>query len=69
MILILLFNGNLEKERLDFNSPVTVRDCWAYGETHREAIATHVWDIEGDRMKMGWYLNDGRGTLQGFYCE
>ena len=37
-------------------------------EEHREAIATHYW-IKKDIMKSGWYLNDGRGTIQGFICS
>ncbi len=38
-----------------------------YADDHREAIATYK--EFNDSMKNGWYLNDGRGTVQGFICE
>jgi hypothetical protein len=38
-----------------------------YGDEHREVIATYK-EFK-DSMKNGWYLNDGRGTIQGFMCE
>ena len=67
-ILILLFNGTLIKEKLEFERPVSYVECMKIAEDHREAIATHQW-IFRDIMKSGWYLNDGRGTIQGFICE
>ena len=43
-------------------------ECMTFSEKYRDAIATHKW-FEGDeKMKSGYYLNDGRGTLQGFIC-
>ena len=63
VILILLFNGSIEKQVLKFSSPTN--DCFGWGQAHIEAIATYV----GPGAKQGWYLNDGRGTIQGFYCE
>ena len=75
MILILLFNGTVEKQILHFDPPIDVMDCLALGNTYREAMATHSWgDQHGaptfkfDGMRQGWYLNDGRGTIQGHYC-
>ena len=51
-------------------------DCWSFGNTYYEVMSTHRWgDQEGapnfsiDYMRQGWYLNDGRGTIQGHYCE
>jgi len=38
-----------------------------YGDEHREEIATYK-EFD-DPNKNGWYLNDGRGTIQGFICE
>ena len=67
IILILLFDGTLIQEKLDFAKPVETHECSMYAEEHREAIATYK-EFE-DIMKNGWYLNDGRGTVQGFICE
>ena len=76
VILILLFNGTVVKNRLYFNPPVDVMDCLALGDVYREIFSTHSWgDQHGapnfsiDYMGQGWYLNDGRGTIQGIYCE
>jgi len=63
ILLVLLFDGTLIEERLKFSSPTN--DCFGWGQAHVEAIATYV----GPGAKQGWYLNDGRGTVQGFYCE
>ena len=67
VILILLFDGTLVKERLDFLKPVEVHECLMYADEHREAIATYK-EFD-DAQKNGYYLNDGRGTIQGFICE
>ena len=76
MILILLFDGNIEKQRLEFNPPIDVMDCLALGDAYREVVSTYSWgeqngapDFRFDGMKQGWYLNDERGTIQGHYCE
>ena len=76
VILILLFDGTLVKDRIDFSSSINLVDCWKVGEAYREIFATHSWgDQQGapdfilDAMRQGWYLNDGRGTIQGIYCE
>jgi len=67
IILILLFDGTLVKEKLNFSKPVEVHECLMYADEHREAISTYK-EFE-DSLKNGWYLNDGRGTVQGFICE
>ena len=67
IILILLFDGTLVKEPLEFEKPVTVADCLMFADDHREAIATYK-EFE-DAMKNGYYLNDGRGTWQGVLCQ
>jgi len=76
VILILLFNGTVVKNRLYFNPAVDVMDCLALGDAYREVMSTHTWgsqrgapDFSIDAMQQGWYLNDGRGTIQGIYCE
>ena len=75
MILILLFNGTIEKQVLHFNPPIDVMDCLALGDSYREVMATHSWGEQFDppifkfnAMRQGWYLNDGKGTIQGHYC-
>ena len=65
VILILLFNGTVVRDRLNFNPSVTVLDCLAVGDAYREALSTY----HGPGEDQGWYLNDGRGTIQGIYCE
>ena len=67
IVLILLFDGTLVKEKLYFAKQVTFLECLEFSEKHREEIATHFW--VKDVMKSGYYLNDGRGTVQGFICE
>ena len=76
ILLVLLFDGTVEKQILHFNPPIDVIDCWAFGNAYRELMSIHRWgDQEGapdfrfDAMRQGWYLNDGRGTIQGHYCE
>ena len=67
VILILLFDGTLLKESYELTRPMEVYECLLFAEDHREAIATYK-KFE-DAMKNGWYLNDNRGTVQGFICE
>ena len=44
-----------------------VHECLMFADDHREVIATYK-EFE-DSVKNGFYLNDGRGTVQGFICE
>ena len=67
VILILLFNGEIVKEKLYFAKSVTALECLEFADQHMEEIATHIW--VKDVMKSGYYLNDNRGTVQGFICE
>tara|TARA_R110000765_G_scaffold316112_1_gene408563 strand:+ start:898 stop:1143 length:246 start_codon:yes stop_codon:yes gene_type:complete len=76
VIIILLFNGTIVKDHISFNSPIDLMDCLALGDAYREVVSTYSWgeqngapDFRYDAMKQGWYLNDGRGTVQGHYCE
>ena len=66
IILILLFDGTLIKETLEFTKPVDVHECLMFADDHRESIATNK---DNNDVTSGWYLNDGRGTVQGFICE
>ena len=67
IILILLFNGEIVEEKLQFEKQMTVLECLEFADKHKEEIATHIW--VKDVMKSGYYLNDKRGTVQGFICE
>tara|TARA_R100000458_G_C8062886_1_gene105038 strand:+ start:274 stop:492 length:219 start_codon:yes stop_codon:yes gene_type:complete len=67
IILVLLFDGTLLKEQYNLGRPMEVHECLMYAEDHREAIATYR-EFD-DAFKNGYYLNDGRGTIQGFICE
>ena len=66
IILILLFDGTLIKETLEFTKPVEVHECLMFAYDHREAIAVYK---DNDDLTSGLYLKDGRGTIQGFICE
>jgi hypothetical protein len=63
ILLLLSFEGEVIKEKLEFTRPMNVYDCMDFGNEHREQIATY----NGD--KNAWFLNDGSGTFQGFICE
>ena len=67
IILVLLFDGTLLKEEYELSRPMEVHECLMYADDHRETIATYK-EFD-DSMKNGYYLNDGRGTIQGFICE
>ena len=76
VILILLFNGDIFYHKINFNPPIDLMDCLALGDAYREAMATYSWGeqygaptFEFDGMRQGWYLNDGRGTVQGHFCN
>jgi len=44
-----------------------VHECLMFADNYREVIATYK-EFD-DSMRNGHYLNDGRGTVQGFICE
>ena len=67
VVLILLFNGELITERISY--PMSV-GCFDAGEAHIETIASYKdKGLTGDPKDQGWYLHDGRGTVQGLYCD
>ena len=65
IILILLFDGTLLKESYELSRPMNVHECIMFGNDHREVISIY----KNNGMNQGWYLNNGRGTVQGFICE
>jgi hypothetical protein len=67
IILILLFDGTLIQEKYELTRPMEVHECLLFGDDHREAISTYK-EFE-NASKNGWYLNNGRGTIQGHICE
>ena len=76
VILILLFNGDVFYQQINFSPPIDLMDCLALGDAYREAMTTHSWgDPLGppgfgfDHSRNGWYLNDGTGTIQGYHCS
>tara|TARA_R110002020_G_scaffold8679_1_gene35298 strand:+ start:1153 stop:1398 length:246 start_codon:yes stop_codon:yes gene_type:complete len=76
VIIILLFNGTIAKDTISFNPSIDITECSALANAYREIFSSHRWgdqrgapDFTMDYMRHGWYLNDGRGTIQGYYCE
>ncbi len=67
VLLLLQFDGTLFKEILEFSRPMTLMECLNFGDAHREAISTYVFE-EGDKIINAWFLNNGSGTWQGFIC-
>jgi hypothetical protein len=66
VLLILLFDGELITERISY--PMSLR-CFDAGQAHIETIASYKeLGLTGEAKDQGWYLHDGRGTVQGFYC-
>ena len=62
VLLLLTFEGEVVKEKLEFTRPMNALECMDYGSDHREQISTY------DDKRNTWILNDGRGTFQGFIC-
>ncbi len=62
-----MFNGTLVQEEIHFEKQITVLECLEFAYKHRKEIATHFW--MKDVMKSGYYLNNGKGTIQGFICN
>ena len=67
IILVLLFDGTLVQEKYELGREMPVSECLQYGDDHREAIAEYK-EFQNN-LKNGWYLKDGRGTIQGHMCE
>ena len=69
IILVLLFDGTLIQERYDLAREMSVYECLAFGDDHKRGYRRisnrHLMII----IKNGWYLKDGRGTVQGHMCE
>ena len=57
VILILLFDGTLIQERLDFTRPMEVHECLMFADDHRETISKYV------ETKAGYNFNNGLISL------
>tara|TARA_B100000029_G_scaffold461159_1_gene492723 strand:+ start:608 stop:841 length:234 start_codon:yes stop_codon:yes gene_type:complete len=62
VLLLLQLDGTLIKDVLEFTRQMTLMECLAFGDAHREAIATYSEKVNA------WFLNDGSGTWQGHEC-
>ena len=60
IILIILFDGTLVKNKFELPIAMSVHECLDFSEKYRETIA-----IYRDNR---YYLKNGKGTLQGFIC-
>jgi hypothetical protein len=67
LVMLILQDGKLVKEILEFVRPVTLWECLQYGDAHREGVATYVFE-EGGKVLNAWFMNDGSGTWQGYQC-
>ena len=67
VLLVLLFDGTLLHEKVILPAETTTHHCLNYGRMHVESITTYK-QFE-DNNRNGHYLNDKRGTIQGYYCE
>ena len=60
IVLIVLFNGELLKQKFELPIAMTAHECLEFADKYRETIATF--------KNNHYYLNDNRGTIQGFIC-
>ena len=67
LVMLILQDGKLVKEILEFVRPVTLWECLEYGDAHREAVATYVYE-EGGKVLNAWFMNNGSGTWTGYTC-
>ena len=62
VLIILLFSyGELSLPSFPFEG--TVHECFAYGDQLRIELATY------DDERNVWFLKNGTGTWQGYYCN
>lgn len=64
-LLLLLFNGTMIQATLPTIFKTLV-ECSNHADTWRESNSSHSFD---DPRGQGWYLDNGKGTMQGYYCE
>ena len=62
-----IIRRNSRPRKYELTREMPVSECLQYGDDHREAIAEYK-EFK-DVLKNGWYLKDGRGTIQGHMCE
>jgi len=78
-LIVLLFSGQTVLEPFEytpkdydgskgFTDTEIVLSCSDRAEQLYEEIAEHHWHKDGDPKRHGYYLKDGRGTIQGHIC-
>ena len=55
----------MQKNKFELPIAMSVHECLDFSKKYRETIATHSWE---DPRGQGYYLNNGKGILQGFIC-
>ena len=61
VLIVLLFNGELSLPSFPFEG--TVHECMAHGNQLRIKYAVY------DDERNIWFLKNGAGTWQGYYCN
>ena len=61
VLIILLFNGELSLPSFPFKG--TVHECFKYGDKMRVELSTY------NEERNTWFLKDGIGIWQGYYCN
>lgn len=75
-LIVLLFSGQTYLQPFDYEvkelggtpNENAILSCSERADELRETLAEHYWEKDGNPRAQGWYLKDGRGTLQGHIC-
>ena len=62
ILLLLTFEGEVIKEKLEFTRPMNVYECMDFASDHRESVATYYDEVNR------WIMNDGSGNWVGSQC-
>jgi hypothetical protein len=66
--ILLMFNGEMVLKEYPFEG--SMMECFERGDKLRLELSEYKeLGLNGSGMDQGWYLNDGRGTWQGFICK
>tara|TARA_B110000908_G_C10203051_1_gene426296 strand:- start:905 stop:1108 length:204 start_codon:yes stop_codon:yes gene_type:complete len=63
LFILLLPNGELMLKPHYFLKPITVHECWAFGQNYREKNTTY------NNKRNVHYLNNTKILFNGFICE
>ena len=68
VLILLLFNGDVVLKEVKFDG--TLMECLAHGDTLREELSEYKeFGLSGKAIDQGWYLKNGPGTFQGYFCK